>query len=117
MQPHELALLLIVHVFAVLALFGCTFYAFGAPSETRKWALVNSGTAALIVLLTGIRLWQGELGFAFHGWIVVKIVCWLGLAALTGIGYRRRAKARLLMVSALILVLVALAMVYVRPTF
>jgi hypothetical protein len=119
MSPYvrELAALHIVHVFAVLALFGCTFYAFAAPPATRKLALMNSGIAALVVLLSGLRLWQLGYGFALHGWIVVKILCWLGLSALAGLGYRRREHAGKLMVAAFLLVLVALVMVYVQPKF
>ncbi len=117
MQPHELDLLHIVHVFGVLALFGTVFYACGAPQETRKRALMNSGLAALIVLATGLRLWQGLYGFAFLGWIVVKIVCWVGLAALVGVAYRRRERARLIVTAALLLALVALLMVYLKPSF
>jgi len=117
MSPDELNILHIIHVFSVLVLFGYAFYAAGAPPETRKGALMNSGIAALVVLLTGIRLWQGLYGFAFLGWIVVKIVCWAGLAALTGVAYRRREHARPIMVAVLLLALVAVSMVYLKPSF
>ena len=115
MTPSELATLHIIHVFGVLALFGYAFFAAGAPPETRKSALMNSGIAALVVLGTGIRLWQGLYDFTFFGWILVKLLCWAGLAALTGVAYRRREQARILMVAALLLALIALVMVYAKP--
>jgi hypothetical protein len=43
------------------------------------------------------------------------MVCWLGLSALAGFGYRRRAKAALLAWVAVILSVTAVAMVYFKP--
>jgi hypothetical protein len=68
----------------------------------------------LLVLLTGVRMWQGVYGFA-GGWAVVKLVCWLGISAFGGLAYRRRAKAGLWMFLTLLLALIALVMVYVKP--
>ena len=67
------------------------------------------------MLLTGLRMWQAEYGFAPAGWLVVKFFCWLGLAGLAGIAYRRRERAGLLAWIALILALIAVTMVYVKP--
>ncbi|HSY54445.1 MAG TPA: hypothetical protein VNW23_09215 [Opitutaceae bacterium] len=114
MDPHELNTLHIIHVLAVLGLTGATFYAFAGAPESRKRVLMWSGIASLLVLLTGVRMWQAQ--YHFHGgWVVVKIVCWLGLSAISGIAYRRRGATRLLMLITLALLATALAMVYVRP--
>ena len=51
----------------------------------------------------------------FPGWLIVKIVCWLGLSALAGFGYRRRGAAGTLSVIAIVLALVAIVMVYTKP--
>jgi hypothetical protein len=114
MNPQELNTLHIVHVLSVLGLTGATFYAFAGAPESRKRVLMWSGIASLLVLLTGVRMWQAE--YSFHGgWVWVKIVCWLGLSAISGIAYRRRSAAGLLMLITLALLATALAMVYVRP--
>ncbi len=116
MDPSsEYYLLHFLHVAAAFALVGYTFYAFAAPPETRKRTMIWTGTAALVMLLTGVRMWQTVYSFAPAGWLVIKIVCWLGLSALSGIAYRRREKAGLLAWIALGLVAVALAMVYFKP--
>lgn len=115
MNPHELNFLHACHVIAVLTLTAFTFFAFAGTPDTRKRVMLITGVASLLILLTGIRLWQGVLKFAPAGWIFVKIACWLGLSALSGIAYRKRDKANLLMSIALILAVVAVAMVYVRP--
>jgi hypothetical protein len=114
MNPHELNTLHILHVLSVLGLTGATFYAFAGAPESRKRVLMWSGIASLLVLLTGLRMWQALYGF--HGaWVVVKLVCWLGLSAISGIAYRRRGATGLLVLVTLALLATALAMVYVRP--
>jgi len=114
MNQHELNTLHILHVLSVLGLTGATFYAFAGAQESRKRVLMWSGIASLVVLLTGVRMWQSV--YHFHGgWIVVKLVCWLGLSAIGGIAYRRRGAIGLLVLITLVLLATALAMVYVRP--
>lgn len=115
MNIHELNALHLIHVAAVLVLIAYTFFAFAGPVETKKRVMMITGIATALVLLTGIRMWQGLFGFAPLGWIVVKLVCWLGLSALTAFAYRKRDKANLLMIVALALAITALAMVYVKP--
>jgi len=115
MNSHELDFLHILHVASVLVLFGYTFFAFAGPEETRKRVLMITGIASLLVLLTGIRMWQGVFAFHAFGWIIVKLACWLGLSALSGLAYRKRHKTNALMIGALLLVIVALTMVYVKP--
>jgi hypothetical protein len=117
MNPFELNLLHVLHVASIVVVIAYTFYAFAAAPETRKGVLIGTGIATLIVLLTGIRMWQGMFSFAMMGWIVVKILCWLGISALTGVAYRRRDKAAVLMTVVLLLAVVAVVMVYFKPTF
>lgn len=115
MNPHEYIFLHLLHVAAALVLMGQTFYAFAAPPETRRKVLIWAGGASLVMLLTGVRLWQTVFGFAPAGWLIVKIVCWLGLSALAGIAYRRRELVGALAWVAMILAVTAVAMVYVKP--
>jgi hypothetical protein len=104
----------ILHVFSVLVMTGFTFYAFAADPSTRKRTLAISGIASLLALIAGFGL-QAKLSVGFPGWLIVKIVCWLGLSALTGIGYRRRGAAGALALVAIVLVFVAVLMVYLKP--
>jgi uncharacterized membrane protein len=115
MTPGEFNILHVVHVVAALALFGCTFYAFGGPPETRGRLLMYSGFASLIVLLAGLRMWQLQFSFAASGWIFAKLICWLGVSALTGLGYRRRQKAGLFAVLAILLGAIAVSMAFYKP--
>ena len=94
MNPHEYNALHVLHVLSALVLIGFTFYAFAAPAASRKAVMIWTGVSSLLIFLTGIRMWQGIYAFA-GGWAVVKLVAWLALSALAGMGYRRREKAGL----------------------
>jgi hypothetical protein len=105
----------ILHVFSVLALTGYTFYAFAAPAETRKKVLMVTGIASLLIFISGFGLITKVIGVgqgAWPLWVWVKLVAWLGLSALAGIGYRRREKAPVFMAVALALIFAALYAVY-----
>jgi hypothetical protein len=115
MNPGEIVLLHSLHVVSILLLTGFTFFAFSAPPESRKRILMITGIFALMVLLTGLRMWQGMYHFAPLGWIIVKVVCWLGFTALTGIAYRRRHLVPLLMLAGVGLLTIAVIMVYAKP--
>ena len=115
MNPHEFNILHLLHVAAALVLMGHTFYVLAAPPATRRKVLLWSGGASLVMLLTGLRMWQTIYGFAPAGWLVVKMVCWLGLSALAGMAYRRREQAGLFAWVAMVLAVTAVAMVYLKP--
>jgi hypothetical protein len=134
MNLIELNLLHILHVFAAIALVATTFYACAGAPETRKKLLLWSGIASLVVVLTGVRLWGALYNYSikdhvfddivdsFHlfrdfvgWWVVVKIICWLGLSALCGTAYRRREKAGLWLKLGVVLAGTAVAMVYLKP--
>jgi len=104
----------ILHVTAVLVLTGYTFYAFAAAPESRKRVMMITGIASLLALVAGFGL-QAKLGYKFPGWLIVKIVCWLGLSALAGFGYRRRGAAGALAAMALLFAFIAVVMVYTKP--
>lgn len=104
----------IIHVCSVLVLTAYTFYAFAAPAETRKRVMMITGIASLLALVGGFGL-QAKLHYGFPGWLIVKIVCWLGLSALAGIGYRRRSAVGVLSLVAVLLIVIAVVMVYTKP--
>ena len=104
----------ILHVVSILVLTGYTFYAFAAAPETRKKVMIITGVASLLVLVGGFGL-QAKLAVGWPGWLVVKLLCWLGLSALAGLGYRRRGAAGTFALVAVVLVAVAVVMVYTKP--
>jgi hypothetical protein len=106
----------ILHVVALLVLTGFTFFAFAGPApETRKRVMMITGIASLVMLVAGFGLVAKVYGNHFAGWMIVKMVCWLGLSSLAGIAYRRPAARGTLTVVAIVLFTVAVYMVYAKP--
>ena len=105
----------IIHVFSVIMLAGIAFAALAAPRpENRRFSLMWSGIFAVLSLVSGF----GVLGlgrFPFQGWVVVKLACWVALAALVGLAYRRPEQARTLTVITTLAVLIAVGMVVLKP--
>jgi uncharacterized membrane protein SirB2 len=105
-----------LHILGGLLLVAYTFYAFAGPAaETKKRVMIITGVANLLILLTGVRMWQSLHGFAPLTWVIVKIVCWLGLAAFAGLAYRRREKAGVFATVSVLLLTVIVAMAYFQP--
>ncbi|MDB6115154.1 MAG: hypothetical protein JWQ62_2099 [Lacunisphaera sp.] len=108
----------ILHVFSVLVLTAHTYMAFANPApENRKRTMMITGAASLLVLVSGFgliaKLYENHLA----GWMVVKLVCWLGLSALAGLAYRKAHLRGLFSFLGLTLLLIALVMVYLKPAF
>lgn len=108
-MPHNFYLFL--HLIGILLLTGFTFYAFAGPSaKTKKMVMILTGISSLIVLVSGFGMLGG---MGFPGWIMVKLVAWLGLSAFSGIAYRRpRLNKMLILVSAVLLIGAVWAVVY-----
>ena len=104
----------ILHVLSLLVLTGGVFYGFAGAPETRKKVLMATGIASLLMLISGVGLLH-KLGYGFPGWAIVKLVVWLALSGLAGIGYRMRSKTTLFLSIITGLLFVALVMVYNKP--
>lgn len=105
----------IFHVLSVIVLVGTTFAAFANPTElVRRKVLSASGVASLIAVISGFGL-AGLLKVGFPLWLIVKIVCWLGLSAIAGITFRQPKKIPALAALTVAMVLIALVMIYFRP--
>ena len=103
----------ILHLLSLIVLTGGAFYAFAGAPESRKKVLMITGIASILQLISGVGLLH-KLGHGFPAWAIMKLVCWLALAALAGIGYRKRQKAGLFMTIIVVIVGVALVAVYKR---
>jgi len=86
-----------------------------APPEAKKRVMMFSGIMALLVLLSGFRMWQSQFGMAIAGWIIVKFVCWAAIACFSGLAFRYRDKTALWITLTAILAIIAVAMAYLKP--
>ncbi|HVT74309.1 MAG TPA: hypothetical protein VHD61_14330 [Lacunisphaera sp.] len=106
----------LLHLFALIVLTAQTFMAFANPDPVnRKRTLMITGIAALLMLVTGFGMLVIEKIAASSGWVIVKLVCWAGVAAMSGVVYRRAHLRGVLSFVTLALILVALVMVLFRP--
>jgi uncharacterized membrane protein SirB2 len=104
----------LLHLFSLFVLTAHTFMAFANPDPVnRKQTMIITGIATLLVLVSGFGLLAKLHANQFEAWVIVKLVCWLGLSALAGIAYRRPHLRGVLAAIALGLILVALFMVYI----
>lgn len=104
----------LIHVFSLFILSAHTFMAFANPApENRKRTMMITGIASLLVIGSGFGLLAKIYPGQFPVWVMVKLVCWLGLSALAGIAYRRPHLRGTLAFIALLLTLTALVMVYI----
>ncbi len=101
-----------LHVLSVLVLTAYTFFAFAGPApETKKRVMIITGSAALLMIVSGFGM-LGKMGVGFPWWAIVKLVCLIGVSALSGIAYRRPAARGMLSAIAIVLLTVAVYTVY-----
>lgn len=103
----------VLHLLSLIMLAGGIFYGFAGAKETRKKVLMITGIASIVQLISGVGLLH-KLGLGFPPWAIVKLVCWLALSALAGVGYRQRGRAGLFMAVLLLIFFIAITAVYYR---
>jgi hypothetical protein len=104
-----------LHVISAVLLFGFVIYACAAPKpENRRWLLMVTGIFALLALLFALHL-VFAMKYGFTGWVIVKLVGWLALAALPGLAFRKPSRGPKLAWVAAGLAALAVAMVYFKP--
>lgn len=106
----------LLHVFALIVQTAHTFMAFANPEPANRMrTLMVTGIASLLMLVSGFGMLAIEKIPFSSGWVVVKLVCWLGLGSIAGVVYRKAHLRGRLSLVAFTLILVALVMVFFRP--
>lgn len=106
----------VLHLLSLAVLSAHTFMAFANPApENRKRTMMITGIAALLLFVSGFGMLSiNKIPFA-TGWVIVKLVCWLGVSAMAGLAYRKAHLRGVLSFITLALVAIAFVMVYFRP--
>ncbi|MAE29087.1 MAG: hypothetical protein QF724_10670 [Planctomycetota bacterium] len=111
----SISLYLFLHVSAAILMVAITFSACAAPAEENKRChQMFGGLASLITLVAGFGL-LAKTGQGFPVWIIIKLVCWFGIAALSGLAHRNPAGTRKYGLIATALVLLAIYCVVFKP--
>lgn len=83
--------------------------------SVKKLGSITSGIGLLLILIAGFGL-ISKMGYPFHaGWIIVKLLIWLGLGGLIAIINRKPDCAGKLWWILIALGAIAAVMVYARP--
>ena len=78
----------VLHVASMVLMTAFLFQAFANPDpKNKKKSGMLIGVLALLMLIGGFGL-VSTLHVGFPWWVAVKLVCWFGLVAISGLGYR-----------------------------
>ena len=104
----------VLHVASMVLLTAFLFQAFANPDpKNRKKTMTATGIFGTLMLIGGFGL-VATMKVGFPAWIIIKLVCWLGLVSISGMAYRKPERVPLLTVVAIALILTAMVTVYFR---
>jgi hypothetical protein len=104
----------ILHVVSMILLVAYIFQAFANPDpKTRKRTMMLTGILALTMLIGGFGLLT-VMKIGFPLWIIIKLVCWFGLASIGGMAYRMPNKIPALTAVTILMTVLAVSSVYLR---
>ena len=104
----------ILHVVSMILLTAFVFQAFANPDpKNRKRTLMLTGIFATVMLIGGFGL-LAVMKIGFPLWIIVKLICWFGLASISGMAYRMPGKIPALTWATIAMIVVAVASVYLK---
>jgi hypothetical protein len=110
----KLACYQVMHVSSMVLLMAVVFQAFAHPAPShRRRTLCLVGVLGFATLVGGFGL-VSTMKVGFPAWVAIKLGCWFGLMAISGMGYRKPERIPLLTVMAGLLLLTAITTVYFR---
>ncbi|MGF1678232.1 MAG: hypothetical protein ACFCUX_03445 [Candidatus Methylacidiphilales bacterium] len=110
----KLAIYHFLHVASMVFLTAVVFQAFANPNpKFKKRTAILAGILGLLMLVGGFGL-LAVMKLGFPWWVMVKLVCWLGLVSISGLAYRKPEKIRLWIALASAFLVIGIAVVYFR---
>lgn len=104
----------ILHVVSMILLVAYVFQAFANPDpKQRRRTMMITGILAAIMAIGGFGL-ISVMKVGFPLWIVIKILCWLGLASIGGMASRMPDKIPALTWATILMVVIAVTSVYFK---
>lgn len=114
LTPMKVQIYQMLHVVSMVLLTAFLFQAFANPDpKNRKRTAMITGILGLLALVGGFGL-VSVMKVGFPWWVIVKVVCWLGLTSMSGMAYRRPQRIPLLTGVAIALIIIAIVTVYSR---
>ena len=103
-----------LHIAAMFLFVAMTQRALAAPKAREKKPLMITGLIGFAGLVGGMGL-LARLKLGWPLWVIIKLVCWLGIGGMPAIVKRKPELAPKLALVTISLVLIAVAMVVWRP--
>ncbi|MGZ8920858.1 MAG: hypothetical protein ACXW3L_07730 [Limisphaerales bacterium] len=104
----------VLHVASMVLMAAFLFQAFANPDpKNKKRTGMITGILAVLMLVGGFGL-VAVMKIGFPWWVIVKLLCWLGLASISGMAYRKPERIPLLTAVATALIVIATVTVYFR---
>jgi uncharacterized membrane protein SirB2 len=104
-----------LHVFSIVLLAGFTFAIVANPQKhLKKLMAILTGVLAVVALVAGAGLMSKVHNNDWaQGWVIVKLICWLFLAAMGGMAYK---KSKSFVYTGIVAAVgIAIYMVYFKP--
>jgi hypothetical protein len=105
----------VLHVAGLLLLTGASFGVFADPTPARKRLCQTAAVILGLLVLTGGFGLLARLGYGWPGWVVVKLVCLIGVVLNVFLAFRKPQMAGLLRPLTALLLVVGVLMVYLKP--
>lgn len=104
----------VLHVVSMVLLTAFIFQSFANPDpKNKKRTGMITGILALTMLIAGFGL-VATMKVGFPWWVIVKLLCWVGLVSISGMAYRKPKSIPLLTAAAIAFILIAIVTVYFR---
>ena len=105
-----------LHVGAMVMMVAILWNALANPDPGRKGKTMMWIHPLAIVMLVGGFGALAVLKVGFPWWVIVKVVCWVGLLVIASLAYRMPQQVGKLRIAAIILILGAIGTVYLKPS-
>lgn len=104
----------ILHVLSMALLVAYTFGALANPvPKNKRQTMIATGILTLTMLVGGFGL-LAVMKYGWELWVFVKIACWVGLAAIPALAFRKPGLAPIFRLVATALIVIAIVAVYTK---
>ena len=103
-----------MHVLSMVLMSGFIFQAFANPDpKNKKRTMMVVGILGILMLTGGMGM-VAVMKAGFPWWVIVKLICWLGLIVIAGQAYRKPEKIPMFTTVAILLIAIAITSVYFK---
>ena len=104
----------IMHVLSMVLLVAYTFGALASPvPKNKRQTMIATGILTFTMLVGGFGL-LAVMKYGWPLWVFVKLACWVGLAAIPALAFKKPGLAPIFRLLATVLIIIAIVAVYTK---